>query len=244
MPEDLAAKWHKAIKSVFQTGREMMIETEYPTPTGIKHYSNRLAPESAEDGHVETVLNIGRDITERKRMERRIGHLNQLLRATYDVSHLIARERDPDKLLKRTCGALIESRGYRHAWLLLLDGSRRVVATTEGGLGKDFFLMTDWLERCGLTVCGKKALRQPGVVATIDPSSSCADCPLANRYDGKVYGLLSCSVPNDYATDEEEQSLFQTVARDISFALYSIETEKRRKRAVNTLAKLAGMFSR
>jgi len=245
------------LKKVSKTKKPVVVEhIHYDEDGNTRSVEVHGHPLLDAEGNVIQMIVCTLDITERKRMERRIEHLNRLLRATYDVSHLIARERDPDKLLKSTCDSLIESRGYRHAWLLLLDGSRRVVATTEGGLGKDFSLMTEWLKRCGLTVCGKKALKQPGVVATIDPSSSCADCPLANRYDGtsaltvrlehdgKVYGLLSCSVPNDYATDEEEQALFQTVARDISFALYSIETEKQRKRAVNTLAKLAGTFSR
>ena len=68
-PEDLVAKWHEAIKSVFETGQERTFDTECATPTGIKYYSNRLAPELAEDGSVATVLNISRDITERKRAE-------------------------------------------------------------------------------------------------------------------------------------------------------------------------------
>ncbi len=68
-PENLVTKWRKAIKSVFETGQEITIETKYPTPSGIKYYSNRVSPEFSEDGSVKTVLNISRNITERKKAE-------------------------------------------------------------------------------------------------------------------------------------------------------------------------------
>jgi len=194
------------------------------------------------------------DITEQKRMEERIVHLNQLLHANYNVSHLIAREKDRDSLLKGVCDTLVESRGYRRAWLARLDTSGSVVTATEAGLGKNFLPVVNQLKRDGLTACGKKALEQSEIVVTITPLSSCPDCPLASKYDGmsaltarlehddRVYGVLSCSVPECYAMDEEERSLFQRVVRDIGFALYNIETENRGRRALNALKELSQML--
>jgi len=236
----------------------------------LEYYENPLLTKGGEErliafhitvirdtnGQIVGVLFSAEDVTKRKRMEGRIEHLNQLLRASYNVSHLIARERDPDKLLRSACDTLIESRVYRHAWLVLLDVARRVMVTAESGLGKDFSPMAKRLKHSELTICGKRALKQSEVVVIVDPLASCADCPLAKRYEGmsaltvrlehngKVYGLLSCSVPNDYAADEEELSLFQAVARDVSFALHNIETEKQRQRAVNALAELAQTLCR
>ncbi len=78
-PEDLVIKWEDAIKTVFETGQEITVETEYPTPSGTKHYSNRLAPEFAEDDSVETVLNIGRNITGQKRAEEALKEYSERL---------------------------------------------------------------------------------------------------------------------------------------------------------------------
>jgi len=99
-----------------------------------------------------------------------------------------------------------------------------------------------------LTNCGQKALRQSSeVVVTKDPLSSCTDCPLSDKYsgrgamairiehEGKIYGLLFASIPIDFLSDEEEQSLFQEVCADIAFALHNIELEKERKRAEEAL---------
>ena len=82
-------------------------------------------------------------------------------------------------------------------------------------LGKEFTPMVERL-KCGeLTACGRRALTQSEVVATQDPPSACADCPLAAHYGGrgamtvrlehggKVYGLLSASIPAHLTADAE-----------------------------------------
>jgi len=200
-------------------------------------------------------------VTERKRAEKRIKHLNQVLRAIRNVNQLIAKEKDRDRLLKGACDNLTQTRGYHNAWIALLDANRDLVATAESGLGKDFLPMVDWLKAGTLTDCGKKALRHAGVVITQDPPpSSCTDCPLSGQYggrgamtvrlehDGKIYGIASTSTPIDFLSDEEEQSLFQEVAIDIAFALHNIELEEKHKHAEDTLKeseeRYRGLFDR
>jgi PAS domain S-box-containing protein len=188
------------------------------------------------------------EITERKRAEERIEHLNLVLRAIRRVNQLIARERDRDRLLQGACDGLIETRGYHNAWSALLDEAGGLVTTAEAGLGgEEFTLMVERLKRGELTACGRRALTQSGVVATEDPPSACADCPLSATYGGrgamivrmehgrKVYGLLSASIPAHLTADREEQILFGEVAGDIAFALHSIELEEERVRAEEAL---------
>ena len=86
-----------------------------------------------------------------------------------------------------------------------------------------------------------------GRVCIEDPPSTCADCPLADKYGGrgamtvrlehggKVYGLSSVSIPAHFLVDEEEQTLFEEVTADIGFALHSIELEDERKQAEEEL---------
>jgi len=116
-------------------------------------------------------------------------------------------------------------------------------------LGKDFLPMANLLKGGTLTDCGKKALGQTEVVVTKDPLSTCTDCPLLDQYrgrgamtirlehEGKLYGLLSASIPRAFFADQEELLLLQDVARDIAFALHSIEREEGRKLAEEELKK-------
>jgi PAS domain S-box-containing protein len=191
--------------------------------------------------------NIRQKLEERKRAEEKIEHLNLVLRAIRSVNQLVTREKDQRRLLKGVCDKLIETRGYYNAWLALVDEAGRTVTTAEAGLGRSFLPMLDKLTRGELTACGRKALSQAGIVVTEDPLSSCDDCPLSDKcygraamtarleHEGKVYGLLSVSLPKPLSADEEEQTLFQEVAGDIAFALHSMEAEEERKRAEDAL---------
>ena len=190
-----------------------------------------------------------RDITERVRAQERTERLNAVLRAIRSINQLVVREKDRDHLLQGVCDTLIATRGYHSAWAVLLDESGGFVAADEAGIGEPFLPMVEQLRRGELPDCGRRALSQSGVVVIEDPSSTCADCPLSGmvcdygteavrvEHDGKVYGVLTVSVPVEYVADEEEeeQVLFAEVARDIAFALHSIELEEERKRAEEAL---------
>lgn len=171
----------------------------------------------------------------------RLQHLNLVLRAIRNVNQLIIKEKDRDRLLKGVCDNLIETRGYKSAWIALLDESGKLDTAAQAGLGDDFQPMLDRFKHGKLMHCVRLTKEQSGVFVIQDQSSTCGDCPLAGNYqdraaatirleyEGKVYGLLSTSVPRDLATDEEELGLLHEVAVDIAFALKNLELEEERK---------------
>jgi len=200
-------------------------------------------------GGKQLIVGLFHDITERKRAEERVEHLNAVLRAIRNVNQLIAREKDRDRLLEGVCGNLIETRGYYNAWVALLDEFGGFLTHSEAGLGEEFLPMVEQLKRGQLPGCSQRALRQSEVVITEDPLSTCPDCPLVAKHHGggvmtvrlesggKVYGMLSVSIPRAIIVDEEEQSLVKEIASDIAFALHSIELEEERKRMEQALQK-------
>jgi diguanylate cyclase (GGDEF)-like protein/PAS domain S-box-containing protein len=190
---------------------------------------------------------VVQDITERKRAEERIEHLNTVLHAIRKVNQLITREKESKRLIKGACDELVKTRGYSNAWIALLDEFGSFVTTAEAGLGKNFKPMVEMLKRGELPRSVRNALEQSGVVIIEDPLSTCTDCPLAKmcgdcgavtarlEHEGRVYGLGSVSMPRGLTADEEEQTLFREVCGDIAFALHSIELEAERKRAEEEL---------
>jgi len=208
----------------------------------LKEYNERLINKLEKK-----MLDLESEIIERERAEERVKHLNLVLVAIRKVNQLIIQEKDTNRLLQGVCDNLIENRGYYNAWIALLDDTGGLVATAEAGLGKDFLPIVERLKSGKMTDCVKKAQMQSGIVVTKDPPSTCTDCPLAKRYpgragftarlehDGKMYGLLTVSIPGDFAADEEEQSLLGEVAGDIGYALHNIELEKERKQMEEAL---------
>jgi len=184
---------------------------------------------------LRTLGNIIASTLERQKSDRRINHLNLVLRAIRNVNQLIVKEKDPNRLIKGACESLTKTRDYHNAWIALLDGEGKLKTYAETGLGKAFLPMVELLKKGRLTACGKRALKQQEVVMTRDPVSACTGCPLSQEYSGRVgftirlehggevYGLMSVSIFAHLADDQEEQGLFKEVAGDIALGLHSIE---------------------
>jgi len=187
---------------------------------------------------------------ERQQAEERVEHLNAVLRAIRNVNQLMTREKDRDSLLRGICDRLIETRGYHHVWIALLDDSGKLMACAESGMGEGFNPVLERLMRGELTACGRRALNQPDVVVIEDPVFTCTDCPLSEKYinggamtarlehDGRVYGVVTASIPSRLIAEKEERSLFEELSGDIAFALHSMELEEQeRERAEEKLRK-------
>ncbi len=187
------------------------------------------------------------DISERKRAESRIRHLNAVLQSIRKVNQLITREKDRDRLLEGACDNFVKTRGYHSAWIALLDADRKLVTAVAAGLGEEFALLKEQLKRGHLNECTRRALRRPGVTVIEVPGSVCGDCPLLGKephertmttrleHRGTVYGVLSVSIPLEFAFDPDEQRLFSEIADDVASALYRIELEEARKRTERQL---------
>jgi PAS domain S-box-containing protein len=185
----------------------------------------------------------------RHKMERKLNHLNAVLRAIRNVNQLITQEKDREKLLSQACRMLIETRGFHNVWIGLLQdpppGEEVVMDQVvplkpfyHAGFPDDFEAMGRFLESGQLPHCVQKALQSRGVQATLDPSSSCGGCPVAERYaengalstrlehGDRFFGWLCAAVPQEYAGDSTEQELFAEVAGDIAYALSALEADK------------------
>ncbi|MBM4087944.1 MAG: response regulator, partial [Planctomycetes bacterium] len=203
---------------------------------------NQLIEErTAELAEANDVLK--REVADRFQAEERTRHLNAVLRAIRNVTQLISRERNRDRLLQGACDSLTEARGYQSCWIALLDGSRKLIAAAHAGVGDDFQALLENLKRGELNNCAMRALLLSGALVITNPSSACGACALGSgcksgkamaarlEHQGEVYGLMVASIRANVAVDREEPSLFEEVAGDLAFALHGIREEDDRKRA-------------
>jgi len=81
MPENLCEIWTRTCQEVFDSGQPQIIEFAYPSHEKETIWEERMVPEFAANGTVQSVLVIGRDITERKHLEKATGTHGAEIRA-------------------------------------------------------------------------------------------------------------------------------------------------------------------
>lgn len=97
----------QACRRVFETGKEEVVEFSYPTSEGIKYFQGRLVPEFGQDGAIETVLTISRDITGRRQMEMALRESEERFRlATESFGGLIYEADIETGVVRRSSGLL------------------------------------------------------------------------------------------------------------------------------------------
>ncbi|GEM_PF-1324294 len=69
IPKELTPFWDNSIDEVLLNGTTTTIESEFPTPWGIKYFQAQLVPEKNAENIVEYVLVVARDLTKHKRAE-------------------------------------------------------------------------------------------------------------------------------------------------------------------------------
>ncbi len=178
-----------------------------------------------------------------------LQHLNRLLRAIRTINSLIVTERDGDRLLQRACESLTATRGYRMAWIgLVEEGSPRVQPVAQAGFEQgylDQIVVTLDDSPTGQGPTGR-AIRtgEPAVMRDIetDPEyapwreqalqrgyRSSASVPL--RFEGRVLAALNVYADMPDAFDIEEVGLLQEVGDHLAYALGSIELGRQLREA-------------
>ncbi|MCX6120148.1 MAG: PAS domain S-box protein [Ignavibacteriales bacterium] len=194
------------------------------------------------------------NITERKRAEEKIQRANRVYAVISQIYQAIVRTRDKDKLFEEVCHIAVENGKFKMAWIGIVDEETKLVQPVTFSGVEDGYLSTikkisisDVPEGRGPTgtairegkhfVCNDIA-DDPRMTPWKDEAlkrgyHSSIALPL-KRF-GRVIGTFSLYASTPQFFNQEEIVLLDEVTNDISFALESIETEKKRKEAEEAL---------
>lgn len=208
--------------------------------SGADGYILRSIPMREFIARIEALANL-------QALEERAGNLNRLLRAIRSVNQLIVREKDRQRLLQETCNLLVEPAGYFNAWIVTLNPKGQVESVVEAGIGEAFADIRLHLLRGEFSAIEQRAIEQKEVICFEDARAVFTSAPLAAhfqscavmstsiRYEENLYGVLTVSLPAEFALQVEEQSILKEVASDLAFALYNLELEEQQARMAEAI---------
>jgi PAS domain S-box-containing protein len=195
---------------------------------------------------------IIRDITERKRAEKRLRQLNRVYTVLSDINQAIVRARIPQELFEKTCAIAVEQGGFVMAWIGLLDEpSHKVRVIARAGKTDGYFekltisLQGEPLGNCPIDSALRLGQRS---ICNIIENEGMAPCQKA-AYDlglrssasfpfivsGKIRGAVTLYADEPDFFDKEELKLLDELAQDISFAMEFAEKEDERTRSEKTI---------
>ena len=150
-------------------------------------------------------------------------------------------EKDPVRLIDECCECLVATGVYDAAWIALLDDQHKATDVAGRGYARAWEDVAERLEHGKLPFCATEALSSSKVVFIDEQVGACQDCVIHHsmgshktltvriEHQERVYGVMAVTLLGGVSIDESESSLFEEVAGDIGFALWSIETERARR---------------
>ncbi len=210
----------------------------------------------------KAVLGAARDITERKRKENFIKHLNEVINVVRKINQLIVMENDKSPLLNKTTEKLVKSDFFNKTWIGLIDDEEGIEGVFISGVDdiderEKFEQMVD---DNFVPNCIERVFDEQEMVVIDEGEEVCEDCPFFEGYtdnyvisikldyENEDYGVMNISFSDDIDVypSKREFELIQELADDLGYALYNIEKEKLKEemRNVERLADTSGSYQR
>lgn len=222
-------------------------------PEHVTYWDWTLSPLKRSDGTVYGVLLSLVDVTRRVEDQSKIAKLSRLYSVLSEANKAIARIKSRNELLEAVCRIMVETGGFRLAWIGVPDPAEKEVVPIawagddQGYLRSIRISLTDPVHGKSPAVTALRTGR-PVTVSDIarDERFSPWSNPAAKRgyrsatafpiHQGEeVFGVLAALSGEPEFFTEERVALMSDLSEDISFALDALEQEERRVAAEEAL---------
>lgn len=257
MPERFRPDHANHIRGFGETGVTTRAMAGARTVYGLRSDGEEFPLEASisqiEVGGQKLYTVIMRDITERKRDEQRIQHLNRVYAVLSDINQMIARTREPQEIFAQACRIAVEKGKFLMAWIGRFDKeNQRIEPIAWAGAEEGY------LQAIDLNLRDEGKAKGPTAVAIreghhvvcndlrTDPSMepwradalkrgyrSAAAFPL--KLEGASVGNFNLYAAETGVFDDDELALLDELALDISFALEVDQRERERQEAETSL---------
>lgn len=228
-------KWRGELIQTTSTGDEIVVESRW-----------RLKP--GKNKEIAGLLEINRDITEKKKTGEMLRRSNRALKALSQCNEALVRETGETELFKRVCNTIVEVGGYLMAWVGIAENDeiKSIRPISFAGYEEGFLSQSSvtWADderglgpvatsiRIGAVQVSKDLIKNPlfkpwRKAALARGYASCISLPLI--IEGQVFGALAIYAPEPDAFDDEEVLFLTSLAENLSHGIGSIRTAVRKR---------------
>ncbi len=232
------------------------IELQAERPDGTRFYFIAYTtPFRDTKGEVTGAMHAMVDISERKRAEVHIDHLNRVYAILSDINQTIVRERDPQRMLTSACRVAVEKGGFLLAWIGLTApaGDSLTLAAHAGADAATLEVLAPFIAavptgngcaftarawRTGIHSACNDIARDPEAASWCDIALAYgyrAMAALPLRIGDKIVGVFNLYGHEPGFFTGDELRLLDELSLDISFALDVHERETIRQRTEEAL---------
>ena len=211
----------------------------------VEIYRNKIVLDGKAVVHVMT-----HDITDRKRAEKELERLNRVLMVSDHCNKVLIRAQNEDELLQQICSIIVETGGYRMAWVsfALDDEAKRLQPAASAGSIGDYFETTtiSWADdqygqgpagtaiRTGHPVAVNHILTDSHfnlwcIQAKKNGYAAVLGLPLS--IDNRVVGALTIYSELPDAFNAEEIKLLTTLADNLAYGITMLRTREAKQRS-------------
>lgn len=242
---------------VFETKKPLAWEWHWHATD--QHYKVFDYPFTDIDGS-PLALELGIDITEVKKAEENIHRVNRQLKALSDCNEAVVRATDELELNKEVCKIIVETGGYRLAWVGYVEQDKektvRPVARwgyDEGYLDTAKITWADTARGRGPTGTAVRT-GKPGIMKDIMADSYgpwreaalkrgyASSIALPLSYANKTFGTLNIYAEIADAFNPEEVALLSKLADNLAYGITALRTRNEHKLAEEALSASEKMF--
>ncbi|OHC70586.1 MAG: hypothetical protein A3H93_13390 [Rhodocyclales bacterium RIFCSPLOWO2_02_FULL_63_24] len=248
-PEELARNYDAADRALLDAGGKQVYESQVKVADGsVTETMFHKAVFHSSDGSKAGIVGIALDISARKQAERRVANLNRVLMVLSEINHLIIHTRDRDRLLAEARRILQEKGGFPAVWIHVRQDSRSQFIA-DASIQQYAARICDEIEnperRCwpkrrlhckALDCCNRDLSNELNKLGL----QSLMHLPL--RSGDIEWGDIGILGAAGQSFSEEEQSLLEELAGNLSFALDALSQEERRRAAENKFELSARVF--
>jgi PAS domain S-box-containing protein len=223
--------------------KELRLQKKDGTPLWVSVSAQALYD---HDGRVKWIDGVIEDISERKQAEASLRRATRALRTLSACQAALVRAAKETAFLKAICRIIVESGGYRLAWvgLALQDEAKTVLPAAQAGYEKGYLKTVNitWADtdrgrgptgtaiRTGKTCISTDILNDPKYEPWREEAQRrkyASSTALPIMADGQVFGALNIYAKEPDAFDAEEVKLLEELADTVAFGILTL-----RQRAV------------